>query len=419
MAIRHLVWSCVACGQEGALQPNGKSETCSRCATTYRRGRGANIEVQSPNSPARTYHAREIAAVLPDPGRTGVARCGVRDWVGDKRMYALGRYIGLIDKYGDERVGTVTLTDENITFEPEDGSAGFRYSLLDLRAIQPGSHALQIRTTRGLHSLHFLDASAYPWERRLRNAVANAYQRDGRTAVAEFLPMISPRRSATGSATTSRLRRLVHEGDALRPKSPWQYRLCCWIARSWDRFGGGLTVEGTDNIPRTGAFFVLVNHQSYLEPMLVPAVMPRAIYAMAKTTQFTVPFFGWLMAQVMAFPVRRFEVDAHAVRYLARRMSEGSGVMVFPEGERCWDGEISDTRLGVARMVMAFDVPVIPCRVEGAYDAWPRWASGPQRQRIRITFRPALQLPATNSRAEREQQLLNVTNMIAQSIRAE
>lgn len=184
---------------------------------------------------------------------------------------------------------------------------------------------------------------------------------------------------------------------------PGLYRFCCWLARAlWQGYGGQLTVSGLENIPPSGPFMVLPNHQSYLETMLIPAVLPRPVYAMAKSTQFNVPFFGWLMAQVYAFPVRRFEIDPQAVRFMLKRFGEGHGVMIFIEGERTWDGDVQPARLGVARAALKTGVPVIPCHVEGAFDAWPRWSGVPQRGHVRLTFGKPLELPKAASRGQRE-----------------
>lgn len=404
MPIRYFVWCCVACGQQDALRPADKAERCSACGALYRRGRGATIEVTAGNE-TNTYRAETLAKMLPNPGRTGSVRCSVSDWVADKRMYALGRYVGLIDRYGPARDGLLELGETRIKFSPDQGS-GFDYALEEITAIQPGSHALQIKARRGLHSLVFKDSSAYAWERRLCNAIRHVY---GAAEVAEFLPRVRRVENVKG-AGGRRVRRRIEKGMNLRPASPWQYRFCSWLAHFlWHRLGGGVVVNGLENIPERGPFILVVNHQSFLEPMVVPAVLPRAIYAMAKTTQFTVPFFGWLMAQVMAFPVRRFEIDPHAVAYLSRRMAEGSGVMIFPEGERTWDGLVGDTRLGVSRLAMSCGVPVIPCRVSGAYEAWPRWSRRPQQHAITVNIKPALQLSAD---------VWETTRIIADSITA-
>ena len=181
-------------------------------------------------------------------------------------------------------------------------------------------------------------------------------------------------------------------------------------------FGGGVTVNGLENIPQTGPFLVLANHESYLETMLVPAVMPRAVHMMAKSTQFGSRLTGWLMPRLFAYPVRRFEIDPQAVRYTVKRMSEGYGIAIFIEGERTWDGSLQAARLGTVRLALNAGVPVIPCRVRGAYDAWPRWSSKPQRNRITVAFGRPLELSPAQTRIDCESGLTEAVRRIRAAI---
>jgi len=88
---------------------------------------------------------------------------------------------------------------------------------------------------------------------------------------------------------------------------------------------------------------------------------------------------------------------------LLRRLDEGRVVCVYPEGERSWDGRIQPFRRGTIRVLLRAGVPVIPVGIDGTFDAWPRWASGPRRgftARVRLG-RPIL-LGEHRDRKERE-----------------
>jgi 1-acyl-sn-glycerol-3-phosphate acyltransferase len=191
-----------------------------------------------------------------------------------------------------------------------------------------------------------------------------------------------------------------------------RYHFYRWLARTIWRPFGGLDVKGLENVPRSGAFLVMANHQSFLDPILVQAVCPRIVHAMAKSTQFSSPLFRRLMSQLFVFPVRRFEVDPQAVRQVLRRLTAGNGVIVYVEGERSWDGQLQAPRLGTVRLALKAGVPIIPVRIDGSYDAWPRWDRKIRRHKITIEFRRALHLPKLDSRAEREAQLAPAADQI-------
>jgi 1-acyl-sn-glycerol-3-phosphate acyltransferase len=418
--IRDIVWCCLVCKTVDGLDAKG---VCRSCGAVYRRGVGGSIQVEdnSASASARSYTAREVTALMPDPGISGTAHCTVRESAGDKKVYALGRYLGRVEMLDAPRPGKITLENERLRFDADVGKS-FDISVLDITAIQPSSHALQIKTVRNpVFSVKFTDSSPKMWEERLQNAINAASVRTGRGEVVEFQPRVCTKRIVSCDATRSRARQLVQRGMGKRPKAPWQYKLAAWLARNiWKYLGGGVEVVGLENIPDTGPYLILPNHESYLETMLVPAVIPeRPTWAMAKSTQFTVPVFGWMMAQIYAYPVRRFEIDPQTMRFTLRLFSEGFGIVIYVEGERTWDGDLQPARLGVARMALQTGVPVIPCRVEGAFDAWPRWSGTPQRRGVKITFLPPLKLPAAASRAACEQHLESTVAVIRDAIRGE
>lgn len=196
-----------------------------------------------------------------------------------------------------------------------------------------------------------------------------------------------------------------------------RYHSYRWLARTLWKFYGGLDVRGLEHIPKSGPFLLISNHQSFLDPILTMAVCPRILHSMAKSTQFTSPTFRKLLTQLYSFPVRRFEIDPQAVRHVLRRLRAGQGVAIYIEGERSWDGRLQRPRLGTVRLALKAGVPIIPCRVEGAYDAWPRWDRKIKRHRISIEFREPLNFPKLNSRAAREPVVTSTANQIMDALR--
>lgn len=194
------------------------------------------------------------------------------------------------------------------------------------------------------------------------------------------------------------------------------YRFICWLVRTAWRPMGGFDVRGLENIPARGPFIIISNHQSYLDPLFVQSVVPRILHAMAKSTQFASPMFRRAMTLVYAFPVRRFEIDPMAVRHVLRRLAEGEAVIIYIEGERTWDGELQSPRLGTVRLILKAGVPVIPCRIDGAYEAWPRWSSKPRRQKIRIEFRPPLRFPQLDAKRDRDLHARNAAIRIMKAL---
>ncbi len=178
-----------------------------------------------------------------------------------------------------------------------------------------------------------------------------------------------------------------------------------------------VTVEGLENIPKTGPFFLVPNHQSVLDPVFAQGpIFSNDIYTIAKSTQFSGVFFRWLMPRINAFPTRRYRVDAQTVRTALRFLSEGKAVGVYPEGERTWDGRLQTIRAGTVRLLLKGGVPVIPVGIDGSYDVWPRWSKTPRRRPVTVRYGKPIFWGVHNSRSEREPVLAAATRELTRAL---
>lgn len=179
------------------------------------------------------------------------------------------------------------------------------------------------------------------------------------------------------------------------------YRAAQLLVRTLWPLVGRLDIEGRHHVPESGPFLLIANHQSYLDPILIQAVVRRPVHTMAKSTEFSNPLIGGILKRLKSFPVRRFEVDPQSVRIALRHLEQGHGVGIYVEGERSWDGRLQPPRLGTIRLILRAGAPVIPCGIHGAYDVWPRW-DRLRRGRVRIRLGRPLLFPALRDREARE-----------------
>lgn len=176
-------------------------------------------------------------------------------------------------------------------------------------------------------------------------------------------------------------------------------------------------VTGTEHVPRTGPFFLVPNHQSLLDPLVIQSVCPRIVHSMTKSTQFSSPLMRWLLPRIGSFPTRRYRVDPQAVRVALRELERGRGVGIYPEGERSWDGQLQPLRKGTMRLLLKAGVPIVPCGISGSYDVWPRWSKRPRRCRVRVRFGPPIEFGRHDDRAEREAALPGATLTLERALR--
>lgn len=205
-------------------------------------------------------------------------------------------------------------------------------------------------------------------------------------------------------------------GEAVSP----HYRVIRFLSRWTLRVLARVRAEGVENIPREGAFILLPNHESAMDPLLVQGFCPRPVHAMTKSTQFASPFFRWMIPRLHGFPVRRYRVDPQAVRMLLRYLERGRGVCVYPEGERTWDGELQPFRRGALRVLLRAGVPIVPVGIWGMFQLWPRWARRPRlrpRATVRIRYGQPFQMEPILDRDEREARIPELDQRLREELR--
>jgi 1-acyl-sn-glycerol-3-phosphate acyltransferase len=142
---------------------------------------------------------------------------------------------------------------------------------------------------------------------------------------------------------------------------------------------------GIENLPPGGAL-LLINHQSFLDPLMVGLPLPRPVSFLARDNLFRIPIVGWILRHTYVIPISRERGGTESLRESIRRMDHGFLVGIFPEGTRSIDGKLQEMKPGFISLVRRAKVPVIPVAVAGAYESLPRNAKFPRRGKIRVVF---------------------------------
>jgi len=141
-----------------------------------------------------------------------------------------------------------------------------------------------------------------------------------------------------------------------------------------DRFD--LKVTGLDKLPKTGAFIISSNHQSYLDPLVLASVLPPDVFMRAFAVG-TSEIFGEGMMRRLARSIKVIVLDPDANLVPAMRagafgLRQGMTLVLYPEGERSMDGTPRAFKKGAAILSIHLQVPIVPVAIEGFYQAWPR-----------------------------------------------
>lgn len=434
MAIRDLLWACPNCGTFGALRNGGnRSDLCSHCGTRFRRGEGALIDATHTDGRTETADAAAWLGRLPaieeryppgSPETLGPEPVRVRTMAGFRPVMENGELLGWAERMGPKAKGTVSVTPDALVIQTPGSTESTPLS--EIRSVQPTSSSLQIgRRGRPLVAIKLSGASIRLWEAVLRIRVREAYRTAGYGEIVEFQPVIRTgaptavvASSGDGGTATGSVP-LAADAPVRTPPTPTRpertravYRFCRWVMRkAWERFGE-FDIRGTERVPASGPFLLVCNHQSDLDPPLIQSIIPRPVYAVAKSGLFTAAGLGWLVRRLHCIPVRRYQVDPQSVRTALRKLEQGTGVAIYIEGERCWDGRLQDYRPGTIRLALKAGVPVIPVAISGTYDASPRWDSRIRPGPVTIRFLEPIHFRQLDRRSDRDAALESTADLI-------
>ena len=154
-------------------------------------------------------------------------------------------------------------------------------------------------------------------------------------------------------------------------------------------------VAGLENLPRTGGFLLAANHASHLDPFLVGAQLPRQVTFFARKTLWKPGFPSWWLDAVGVIPVDRDGgSDVTAIKRVLNALKEQKGIIMFPEGTRSPDGLLQAPKPGVGLFACRAQVPVVPARISGSFEAFGKGAKFPRLGTpVAVTFGSPL-LPA-------------------------
>ena len=427
MAIRDLLWACPICDAFGSLRAGTRrTDVCGNCGCRFRRSDGASIRADYPDGRSETASAFQwqerlpaIESRFPPEGHEvlGPEPVSVKHLAGFRPVLDHGNLLGWAERMGSRQSATVRLTPDSLVLAYQDSEEVT--SLAEVRSIQPTSRSLQIgRRGRPLIALKFSSASIRLWEAVLQARVRNAYRIAGWGEITEFQPVIraghAGRRSGRENVRMPLIQNQIPQSNHARQveRTNAVYRICRRTMRTVWKIFGRFDIRGFANIPATGPFLLVCNHQSDLDPPLIQSIIPRPIYAVAKSGLFTAPVLGWLMRRLHSIPVRRYQVDPQSVRTALRRLRAGNGVAIYIEGERSWDGRLQDYRPGTIRLALKANVPIIPVAISGTYEASPRWDTRIRPGTVVIQFLEPIHFAQFNRRADREAALRDAAAVI-------
>ncbi|ABA87903.1 [acyl-]glycerolphosphate acyltransferase [Syntrophotalea carbinolica DSM 2380] len=174
-----------------------------------------------------------------------------------------------------------------------------------------------------------------------------------------------------------------------------------WAKVSLRLAGVRLVVEGRENLPAEGAVVFMPNHQSNFDILALFAALSRQFRWLAKEELFHIPLFGLTMRRAGYIPVDRSnrKKSVESMRHAIERISDGTSVVIFPEGTRSPDGHLKEFKAGSFTLAIQAQVPIVPIAITGSRDVMPKHSRWIRGGRVTVTIMPPV---STADRAVKE-----------------
>lgn len=195
----------------------------------------------------------------------------------------------------------------------------------------------------------------------------------------------------------------------------------CWgVIRTYLAFRHRLAIHGRENLPAKPPYILVANHTSHLDALVLAAPLPwrlrdRVFPIAAGDVFFETPMVSAFSAFFLnALPMWRKKCGPHALKELRDRLvAEECVYVLFPEGARSRDGKLLPFKRGLGMLVAGTPVPVVPCHLDGCFEALPATVKWPRPHPIRVTIGKPLDFSQTpNTRDGWETLMAAVENAV-------
>lgn len=129
-----------------------------------------------------------------------------------------------------------------------------------------------------------------------------------------------------------------------------------------------------ERIPATGPAVLVCNHITFIDWLIVAAAVRRPVRFVMWYAYFDIPVVKRLFRDARVIPIaparKAPEILEAAFERIARELEEGQVVCIFPEGMLTLDGEVSEFKPGIERIVARTPVPVVPMALRGLWGSF-------------------------------------------------
>ena len=166
---------------------------------------------------------------------------------------------------------------------------------------------------------------------------------------------------------------------------PFWFHLVRLFSLTFFKFFHSFRTSGADSLP-PGPLILAPNHASYLDPPATGCGLFRVTYYLARHTLFKPPIASWLLPSIGSIPVNQNSPGPSSLKNIFEVFKNKGTLVLFPEGQRTYDGNLRKAEPGIGMIAARANVPVVPVHIIGSREAMPRNGSWHPFRPIRVVY---------------------------------
>lgn len=182
-----------------------------------------------------------------------------------------------------------------------------------------------------------------------------------------------------------------------RAEASWLWESLRALFRIFCRTWLKVSISGMEHLRADSGALLLMNHLSYLDPLVAGVWLHRPVCYLARDNLFRIPLLGSLLRRTFVIPISREATRTGSIRAGIERLQQGLLVGMFPEGTRSTSGQTERFRPGFLLLARRSSGPIHPVGIAGTDRALGKGKLWIRPTRIHVVIGPAL------SDSEREQ----------------
>lgn len=172
-------------------------------------------------------------------------------------------------------------------------------------------------------------------------------------------------------------------------------------------------VFNEENIPKKGPALLVCNHVSYIDALILSAVVPHFIRYLIHRRYYDIKIFKWLIKLARSIPIETGDADKveASLQRARKELENGHVVCVFAEGRITRTGNLLPFKRGFERITEGLDAPIIPVHLDKLWDSIFSFRGGrffwkfPRRIPVDVAVSFGKPMPANSNAWEVRQQV--------------